>query len=64
MKLEANDGPLRCAFSLASSGFGFEGQVKEASLTGGVSLNRSDDKGEKWMDVLGFVHPNTRRVCK
>lgn len=47
MKLEANDGPLRCAFSLASSGFGFEGQVKEASLTGGVSLNRSDDKGEK-----------------
>lgn len=45
MRLEAAYGaPLRCGFS---SGFGFEGQAKEDSLTGGVGLNRSDESEEK-----------------
>lgn len=47
MKLEVDDAPLCCGFSWASSGFGFEGQAKEDSLTGGAGLNRSDESEEK-----------------
>lgn len=47
MNFEATDTPPCCGLSLASSGFDFEGQLKEDLLTGGLGLNRSDDSEEK-----------------